>query len=105
MNEVCITGDGCEQCGMAGTIGRTVVAEVILPDARLFEFLRDGDKVGALEYCTRTLGAMTLAEHALRKVAAGLVDPRGVERVVGALAPGAGAARPPQAHGGFSVWT
>lgn len=105
MSEVCITGDGCEQCGMAGTIGRTVVAEVILPDARLFEFLRDGDKVGALEYCTRTLGAMTLAEHALRKVAAGLVDPRGVERVVGALAPVTGDARQQLSLVGFSYGT
>ncbi|KVV33385.1 secretion system protein E, partial [Burkholderia ubonensis] len=105
MHDVCIAGDGCAHCRTVGTIGRTVVAEVILPDARLFECLRDGDKAGALEYWTRTLGGMTLAEHALRKVAAGLVDPRGVERIVGTLAPVSGEARQQLSLVGFSYGT
>ncbi|KVG29158.1 GspE/PulE family protein [Burkholderia ubonensis] len=105
MHDVYIAGDGCAHCRTVGTIGRTVVAEVILPDARLFEFLRDGDKAGALEYWTRTLGGMTLAEHALRKVAAGLVDPRGVERIVGTLAPVSGEARQQLSLVGFSYGT
>jgi general secretion pathway protein E len=105
LQDVCVTGDGCDACRGLGTIGRTVVAEVVLPDARLFEYLRDGDKVGALEYWTRSLGGVTLAEHALRKIAAGLVDPRGVERVIGALAPVAGEARQQLALVGFSYGT
>ncbi|HWX11359.1 MAG TPA: secretion system protein E, partial [Trinickia sp.] len=75
---------GCAHCGH-GTIGRTVVAEVIRTDATFFEFLRSGRKAAALDYWLNTLGGQTVAQHALEKVAAGLVDPRMAERVVGPL--------------------
>ncbi|PHV06640.1 secretion system protein E [Janthinobacterium sp. BJB412] len=85
-DQVCLAGPGCKQCREQGTAGRTVVAEVVTPDARFFDHLRSGDKGQALEYWRRELGGQTLLEHALSKVVAGLVDPRMAEKVVGHLA-------------------
>lgn len=86
-DQVCVQGAGCEHCGSRGTVGRTVVAEVVCTDARFFTLLRDGDKQGATDYWLRHLGGQTLVDHALTKVAAGIVDPRVAERVVGPLVP------------------
>ena len=83
--DVCVAGSGCAHCRQRGTIGRSVVAEVIRPDARFFAYLRDGDKAGALGYWLSHLGGETVTDHAIRKVLGGLVDPRMAERVVGHL--------------------
>ncbi len=84
---VFLTGKGCKACGGKGTIGRTVVAEVILPDADLCNYLRKSDKVGATEYWRTMLGGQTLVEHAISKIADGLIDPRMAEKTVGHLVP------------------
>jgi general secretion pathway protein E len=82
----CIAGDGCHVCRHQGTIGRTVVAEIIAPDPQFCEYLRAGEKLLAMEYWLYHLGGKTLLQHAIEKVAAGLVDPRMAEKSVGRLA-------------------
>jgi type II secretory ATPase GspE/PulE/Tfp pilus assembly ATPase PilB-like protein len=84
-DQVCVAGAGCPACREQGTSGRTVVAEVIAPDARFFDYIRAGDKLMALEHWRRELGGQTLLEHAVSKIQAGLVDPRMAEQVVGHL--------------------
>ncbi|WP_409567693.1 GspE/PulE family protein [Rugamonas sp. DEMB1] len=86
LDGVCVAGAGCAHCRQQGTVGRSVVAEVILPDERFFQHLRAGDKGAAVAHWRRALGGRTLLEHALEKVAAGLVDPRMAEKTVGHLA-------------------
>ena len=86
-----IAGPGCEQCKGHGTVGRTVVAEVILPDAQFFEYVRAGQKVQAIDYWLKELRGRTLLDHAIEKVAQGLVDPRMAEKTVGHLTRGAAA--------------
>jgi type II secretory ATPase GspE/PulE/Tfp pilus assembly ATPase PilB-like protein len=83
---VCIAGPGCKHCQDQGTIGRTVVAEVILPDAQLFEYIRAGEKRKAAQYWQQEMGGKTILEHAIEKIAAGIIDPRMTEKVVGHLA-------------------
>ncbi|MFC0694262.1 GspE/PulE family protein [Paraburkholderia humisilvae] len=101
--QVRIAGSGCPHC-RHGTIGRTVVAEVIHPDATLFDLLRAGQKAAAHQYWLHELGGQTVGQHAIDKVAAGLVDPRMAERVVGPLtAPDAGRARAVVPGGGDGV--
>ena len=85
IGEVCVAGPGCEHCRSHGTIGRSVVAEVIRTDARFFALLREGDKAGAIAYWLRHLDGQTVVDHAVEKVLDGLVDPRMAERVVGHL--------------------
>ncbi|WP_321816645.1 MULTISPECIES: GspE/PulE family protein [unclassified Paraburkholderia] len=95
-------GPGCEAC-MGGTVGRTVVAEVIRTDAALCELLRTGQRHAAHAYWQRELGGRTVAQHAVDKVAAGLVDPRMAERVVGPL-PFDDEGRPPIGAVGGERW-
>jgi len=82
---VFIQGPGCPHCAGRGTTGRTVVAEVVHTDAQFFALLRDGDKAAATAYWLDQLGGHTLVEHAIEKIAEGLIDPRGAERIVGPL--------------------
>ncbi|MDB5728623.1 MAG: type secretion system protein [Noviherbaspirillum sp.] len=83
-DEIFLAGTGCEHCRGNCTIGRTVVAEVILPDRRFFELIRAGEKDAANQYWIET-GGVPMRRHAAQKVAAGLVDPRMAEYVVGPL--------------------
>jgi type II secretory ATPase GspE/PulE/Tfp pilus assembly ATPase PilB-like protein len=85
-DQVRVAGPGCPHC-RNGTVGRTVVAEVVRTDATLCEFLRTGRKTDAYRYWLNELKGQTVAQHALEKMAAGLVDPRMAERVVGPLEP------------------
>jgi general secretion pathway protein E len=87
LDKVFLTGNGCKACGGKGTIGRTVVAEVIMPDDELCTYLRKADKVGAIEYWRTMLGGQTLVEHTISKLADGLIDPRMAEKTVGHLVP------------------
>ena len=50
-----IAGPGCDACRGYGTIGRTVVAEIVIPDAQFFEYIRAGHKIQAIEYWLREL--------------------------------------------------
>jgi general secretion pathway protein E len=92
---VCIAGAGCDHCRQLGTVGRTVVAEVILPDGQFFKYIRAGEKTLAAQYWLQELDGKTIHAHAIEKVAAGLVDPRMAEKTVGHLA----AVAPPSARG------
>jgi general secretion pathway protein E len=95
MHKVRIAGTGCEHCKQRGTVGRTVIAEVIIPDDQFFKYIRAGEKTEAIAYWLHELGGKTIREHAIEKIAAGLIDPRMAEKVVGhlALMPSQGASR------------
>lgn len=76
--------DGCEHC-RSGYSGRTVVAEVILPDQKFMEFVAERRKIEAKAYWREHLNGVTMVEHAMTKVMAGEVDPREVEDKVGLI--------------------
>jgi type II secretory ATPase GspE/PulE/Tfp pilus assembly ATPase PilB-like protein len=82
---VCVAGPGCGRCHGRGTAGRSVLAEVIVPDERFFALLRDGEKTAAVRHWLTELGGRTMTEHAIEKVREGLVDPAMAERAVGWL--------------------
>ena len=79
-----VAGAGCAACQGSGIAGRTVVAEVLLPDAELMELLRRGDKAAAAALCRRR-GSGSMLEHAVSKVCEGLCDPFQAEEEVGPL--------------------
>lgn len=85
LDGVCIVGAGCAHCRQQGTSGRTVVAEIILPDARFFKFVRAGEKQKATQYWLQELGGKTILDDAIDKILAGVIDPRMAEKVVGHL--------------------
>lgn len=85
IKNVHVLGDGCEKCKGSGTIGRTVVAETIITDNSLMKFIRNGDRIGAIEYVRREQNVKSMLDHAIQKINAGLIDPFQAEDVVGAL--------------------
>ena len=85
LDKVHVMGDGCENCRNTGIVGRTVVAETIVTDDKLLSFIRNRDKLGALAYWRHELRGLTMKEHALLKIAQGIIDPFQAESVVGRL--------------------
>jgi type II secretory ATPase GspE/PulE/Tfp pilus assembly ATPase PilB-like protein len=88
ISQACVVGKGCKHCNHVGTVGRTVVAEVIIPDDEFFRYIRMGEKTKAVAYWLEHMGGKTILQHTIEKVAAGLVDPRMAEQVMGHLVPG-----------------
>lgn len=71
---------GCGQCHR-GIAGRTVIAEVISPDARFMQLYREQGKLAARAYWHTTLGGITRNAHLLHHVNAGRVDPLAADRI------------------------
>ncbi|WP_187514533.1 ATPase, T2SS/T4P/T4SS family [Rahnella aquatilis] len=77
--------DGCEHCQKKveltgrivsrGVTGRTVLAEVIRPDARFMSLLLSHGTSVARQYWLQHLGGISRRTHLLRRLAEGLVDP------------------------------
>ena len=82
---VCMPGDGCSTCRNTGFAGRTVVAEVIIPDPKFMEFIKKGDKIGARDHWLKQQRGTTILAHALAKIKNGEIDPINAERIVGRL--------------------
>ncbi|ENW7516879.1 GspE/PulE family protein [Salmonella enterica] len=87
--------EGCPSCRRAVTIngrqvatvgkgvkGRSVVAEVVRPDAMLFRLLVQEGKDAAKAYWLSELGGITRRAHLLHKLNAGLVDPLDADLIV-----------------------
>lgn len=80
-----VQGQGCPHCNNYGTVGRTVVAETIVTDNTLMQFIRTHNKIGALEYWRNEQKGRSMLSHAISKINAGLIDPFMAEDVVGSL--------------------
>lgn len=78
-------GKGCSACGNSGCKGRSVVAEVLLPDDPFMEQMRAENKVGAKRYWVDNLNGLTMLGHGILKASAGEVSPEEVERMLGLL--------------------
>lgn len=64
---------------IAGYIGRTVVAEAIIPDEQYLQYMREGKMFDAYKYWINNLNGYTMMCHGLAKVKRGIVDPRALE--------------------------
>lgn len=79
---------GCSRCGVGnGYIGRTVIAEIIMPDVGFMEYVMHNRKLDAERYWLTQLGGRSMTEHMIDRVMAGEVDPLDAERIVGPLIP------------------
>ncbi|WP_371436138.1 GspE/PulE family protein [Polaromonas sp.] len=79
-----VIGDGCDRCQNTGIAGRTVVAEIVVPDQVLMAHVRKGDRDKAIAYW-RESGGRSMLDLAIVKINAGLVDPFQAEDEVGPL--------------------
>lgn len=91
-HEIKIRGNGCEHCNYMGIIGRTVCAEIIIPDYNMLEHFRHEDPIAAQYYWMTTsdrdqdsddMTGKTVLEHALYKMRKGIVCPYDIETVMG----------------------
>ena len=83
--KVRLQGPGCAHCRNMGVSSRTVVAEVLVPNHRFMQIFRDQGASAAKTYWVREMGGITKIQHTIGKVAAGLIDPRMAETIVGPL--------------------
>lgn len=86
-----VVGDGCPSCNGSGIAGRTVVAEVVVPDLPMMVLIKRGAKDKAIEYW-RSRGGSNMLEMAIQKINDGLCDPFQAEEEVGPLNFGLGGA-------------
>lgn len=84
--------EGCEHCKHSGVSGRTICAEVISPDFELLNYFKIQDPTGALKYWLETsdenilssnMKGKTIQEHAIYKMAKGLISPFDLEVAFG----------------------
>ncbi len=87
MERVSFAGPGCEACNHEGYRGRTVIAEILMPDAQVMRLAIEGDTRRAVERWVRELGGRTLGRSGVERMLAGEVDLAEVERWTGLLDP------------------
>lgn len=81
-----VAGEGCSHC-KEGYSGRAVIAEILLPDEKFMQLLRDGNKVQARGYWFETLGGNDLLGEAWIHALEGSVSPVDIENTVALIAP------------------
>lgn len=91
-----VRGKGCEKCGAIGVIGRTVCAEIIMPDLQLLQFFREGNNVEAHKHWRSmsdrdpyswNMTGKSAMEHSMLKLRKGMVSPHDVESAFGLITP------------------
>lgn len=97
IDDVYVSGHGCSECNL-GYSGRTLVAEVIIPDAQFMELMRAHNKVEARNYWFNHLDGFDLLGAGWRKILNGEISPVELENSVALM-------RPSAAHvGAFERW-
>ena len=76
---------GCKNCAGSGVIGRTLMAEIALPDDEMLSQLRVGNYSAAHRHWLEYLNGQPVAEHGLRLLANGVASPPDVEWRIGPL--------------------
>jgi len=78
-------GGNCQSCGGSGVIGRTVMAEIVLPDDEMVFQLSKGNYKNARQHWLNNLNGQPVKQHGLQLIANGFVSPTDVEWQIGSL--------------------
>ena len=81
------SSSGCRECGFSGVSGRTLMAEITLPDDDMLLYLSRGDYISAKRHWIENLSGQPVEEHGIRLMATGAVSPSDVEWRIGHLLP------------------
>ncbi|MEZ9709239.1 GspE/PulE family protein [Vibrio breoganii] len=76
------SASGCEDCKGTGIAGRSVIAEVILPDKYMVKCFGESREEDALAHYIENGGLLAI-DHGVLKMKTGIADPRSVEDKVG----------------------
>ena len=85
LSRVSFRGAGCNACGNSGIAGRTLMAEIAVPDDRMLSHLRNGDYIAAHQHWIENLDGQPASEHGIRLIAAGQTAADDVEWRIGPL--------------------
>ncbi len=75
----------CERCGGSGVIGRTVMAEIVMPDDVMIFHLSKGEYGDARHHWLQNLDGRPVRQHGIDLIASGTVSPADVEWQIGLL--------------------
>ncbi len=75
----------CESCRGSGINGRTVMAEIVVPDDEMIYRLSKEDYHSARQYWLNDLNGHPVKQHGIHLIAQGLVSPTDVEWQIGTL--------------------
>lgn len=81
--KVFVKGRGCEheQCRQ-GIVGRTVIAEVIMPTQQFMSVFQNEGKAAARSFWVKSMAGITKNQHLIRRLNEGIIDPLLAERRV-----------------------
>jgi type II secretory ATPase GspE/PulE/Tfp pilus assembly ATPase PilB-like protein len=82
---VYVRGPGCDHCRQTGFSGRSVVAEVLMPNLRFMRVFRERGPAEARNYWVQHMAGITKHAHAIRRINEGLYDPAAAEIIIGPL--------------------
>lgn len=85
-NQLYVSGSGCPQCSK-GYTGRSVISEIILPDSKFMNFMRDNDKESARAHWFSELNGIDLLGAAWIRALNGITSPVDIENTVSLLKP------------------
>jgi type IV pilus assembly protein PilB len=74
-------GTGCDRCNDTGLVGRTVLAELFMPDDSMADALRTGAGLGVLQRLADKQGFQSLEDDGRRLVAKGITTMQEIQRV------------------------
>lgn len=80
-----VRGPGCDHCRQTGFSGRSVVAEVLMPNLRFMRVFRERGPAEARNYWVQHMAGITKHAHAIRRINEGLYDPAAAEIIIGPL--------------------
>ena len=84
MGRIFVRGPGCAECSNSGVVGRVLAAEMVMIDEMSLDFIRNRDPLRWRQHLLAQ-GWRPIADHMLRHVRAGRVDPVDAERAAGRL--------------------
>lgn len=94
LTNIYLSGEGCNYVDpnsknscTYGSIARTVVAEILIPDEEFLQYMRVDDLFSANKYWIENLRGVTMMAHGLSKVKRGLVDPLKLEAKLKLITP------------------
>ena len=91
LHPVRVRGKGCDACDHLAIVGRTVCAEVLIPDEAFLDLVARGRMAEARAHwiaqarCSIDGLGVSALSHAIAKMRLGLIDPRDIERWMGPL--------------------
>lgn len=85
LDTVFTKGPGCTACRNTGIAGRSVVAEVMIPNHEFMRTFRTVGKTEARTYWIKEMGGITKKDHLIRRINEGVICPAIGEKKVGLL--------------------